>query len=245
MSVLAGWIGPAQRWAEFSNAWMQALEMKPRLKYFKMSEAMSFSGEFSGWSAESRDHRLKYLANLIQEYQLIGVGTAIPHDLYQDIFVGRTSKVFDVPYFLMFHALMAGIVTEFHNKQIDFERVDFVFDQQPGQMGGLGDEWIKFKNAAPKAIKSLLGDPPVFRSDETTLPLQAADMYAWFVRIWTAAEHRGETAPPAPWSPAGGTMNTVTWIWNRQQLQGAFNAVTNAKRLNVPVEIWPHEQTQP
>lgn len=238
MSVLAGWIGPAERWAAFSDEWHQALQMKPRLKYFKMSEAMSLSGEFSGWSTESRDHRLKYLANLIAEYQLIGVGTAIPHDLYQEIFVGRATKIFDVPYYLMFYALMAGIVTEFHRKQIIFERIDFVFDQQPGQMDRLSNGWAKFKEVAPAPVRTLLGDPPIFRSDETTLPIQAADMYAWYVRVWNAAEYHGQPAPPAPWAPAGGILNTVTWVWDRQQLQGAFDAVINANRLGVPVEIW-------
>ena len=43
-------------WAHFSDEWQQALEMKPRLDYFKMSKAMSFSRQLKCigrlWSLE-------------------------------------------------------------------------------------------------------------------------------------------------------------------------------------------------
>jgi Protein of unknown function (DUF3800) len=198
VSVLAGWIAPTWRWADFADEWKAALEMKPFLQYFKMSEAMSLSGQFSGWSEASRNFRIRYLANLIKEYGLIGVGTVVPHDLYQEIFVGRTRKDFDVPYFLMFHGLMAGIVSEFLRVRPDLEQIDFIFDDQPGQMAKLSAEWIKFKNVAPPQYKRLLGDPPIFRNDKTTLPLQAADMHAWYVRQLSIAELAGAPLPNAP-----------------------------------------------
>lgn len=236
VSVLAGWIGPAATWAAFADAWKEALEMKPFLQYFKMNEAMSLSGQFFGWTEESRDFRLRYLINLIQEYKLIGVGTVVPHAEYREVFFGRTDKSFDMPYHLMFHSLMSGIVTEF--SKYGLQQVDFVFDEQPGQMERMAVEWSKFKNAAPPQFKSLLGDPPAFRNDETTLPLQAADMYAWYVRAINKSAINGEPEPPAPWAPAGGTLNTVMWPWKRAGLERAYAALTEANRRGVPVEIW-------
>lgn len=210
--------------------------MKPFLEYFKMKEAMSLSGQFYGWTEESRDFRLRYLINLVQEYKLIGVGTVMPHADYQDVFLGRTNKIFDVPYHLMFHSLMSGIVTEFAKHGL--QQVDFVFDEQPGQMKSVQAEWSKFKNAAPPHFKVMLGDSPTFRNDETTVPLQAADMYAWHLRALYKAAITGEPEPRAPWAPAGGTLNTVTWPWQRAGLERAYAALTEANRRGVPVEIW-------
>ena len=210
--------------------------MKPFLKYFKMSEAMSLSGQFSGWTEESRDFRIRYLINLVKEHKLIGVGTTVPFADYRAVFHGKTDKTFDVPYFLMFHGLMAAIVTGF--SKFGLEKVDFVFDQQPGQMDRIPGEWVKWKKATPAQYQALIGDPPIFRDDKFTLPLQAADMYAWFLRVLSTAEMNGQPTPAAPWAPAGGVMDTVTWPWTRAGLERAYAALTEANRRGVPVEIW-------
>ena len=242
LCVLAGWIGPAHVWADFSDAWKEALDMKPRLNAFKMSEAMSFQGEFNGWSEESRTLRLRYLANLIKEHGLIAVGTTVPLEMYQRIFTGKTTdKAFDQPYFLMFHSLMAGIVQAFSNVRQDLERIDFIFDDQPGQMERMPVEWAKFKRVGPPSLTKYLGDPPIFRSDHATVALQAADMWAWYVRVWRSAELAGEHPPDAPWAPAGGVMDTVTWHFSEENLRGSFAALTEASRRGVPLEIWPHD----
>jgi hypothetical protein len=41
VSVLAGWMLPATKWAEFSNEWKAGLDMKPAIGYFKWSEYRS------------------------------------------------------------------------------------------------------------------------------------------------------------------------------------------------------------
>src|SRR4051812_20457247 len=86
VSVLGGWIAPAESWAAFAEAWQQALEMRPRLKYFKMTECMGLAGEFSGWSKESRDLRLRYLIKLIEEHNLLGVSGMIRTADYRRVF---------------------------------------------------------------------------------------------------------------------------------------------------------------
>jgi hypothetical protein len=63
-------------------------------------------------------------------------------------------------------------------------------------------------------------------------------MWAWYLRVLTTAEMSGQPAPTAPWAPAGGVMDTVTWHWTRPQLERAYAALTEANRRGVPVEIW-------
>jgi hypothetical protein len=242
VSILAGWIAPARSWASFADAWQLALDMKPRLRYFKMTECMGFGGEFSGWSKESRDQRLRYLIKLIEEHKLLGVGAAIRTSEYRKIFHNSPQKIFDVPYFLMIHGLMAGLVTPFTGIQealtAKAEKVDFVFDDQPDQMEKVLLAWSHFKEVAPESVKALLGDPPIFRNDMTTLPLQAADLHAWSLRAKLTAEINGEKYV-SPWGDAGDSINTATWAWTKGNLQITRAALDEASRLGRPAEIWP------
>jgi hypothetical protein len=242
VSVLAGWLAPAGSWAPFADEWQRGLEMKPKLKYFKMSECMGFGGEFSGWSRESRNQRLRYFVNLIEEYKLLGIGGVIPTAEYKRLFRNSPLKNFDVPYFLMFYGLMAGILSSLPEIQnaigATTERVDFVFDDQPGQMERALNAWAEFKEVAPENIKPLLGDPPIFRSDLMTLPLQAADLYAWHLRRQQTVEFTGEQYQ-SPWGNAGDTINTANWLWTTQNLEAMRDSLDEARRFGVPAQIWP------
>jgi hypothetical protein len=242
ISVLAGWIAPAASWTAFTDEWRQALEMKPRLQYFKMSECMGFGGQFSGWSRESRDLRLRYLVRLIEAHKLLGIGSVIPTADYRELFQNSPRRAFDVPYFLMFFGLMAGVATSFADIQnavsVKADRVDFFFYDQPDQMDKVISAWAHFKEAAPESARPLLGDPPRFRSDETTLPLQAADLYAWHLRSQYAADFKGEIYE-SPWGSSGDAINTVSFFWKKRDLEGVREALDNAIRLGRPVEIWP------
>jgi hypothetical protein len=66
--VLAGFIATVNEWTAFSDEWQESLEMRPRIKYFKMSEAMTFGGEFSGWSEQSRNDRVARLYRIIENH---------------------------------------------------------------------------------------------------------------------------------------------------------------------------------
>jgi hypothetical protein len=75
--AVAGFVSTAERWAAFSNEWQQLLAMTPRIRRFKMSEAMSLHGEFDGWRAEARDEKLQLLMGAIGEHTILGVGGAL------------------------------------------------------------------------------------------------------------------------------------------------------------------------
>jgi hypothetical protein len=44
--------------------------------------------------------------------------------------------------------------------------------------------WEYIKKYARPDVAALMGDTPIYRNDKTTLPLQAADLYAYWVRRW-------------------------------------------------------------
>jgi hypothetical protein len=47
--VLAGWVGPAEKWAPFSDEWQAILDMNPRVGPFKYSEPSEAVNGSGGW----------------------------------------------------------------------------------------------------------------------------------------------------------------------------------------------------
>jgi hypothetical protein len=83
VSVLGGWLDDSTKWAAFSDEWREALEMRPRLDYFKYNEAQTFSGQFSGWSERSRNERVRLLMSILAilaGHKPMGIASAVPHD---------------------------------------------------------------------------------------------------------------------------------------------------------------------
>src|SRR5260370_35664012 len=69
--VLAGFVSSAAGWAAFSEEWQAALDLEPKLDYFKMNEANLLIQQFSpdrGWTEVKRDDRLVALIRIIKKY---------------------------------------------------------------------------------------------------------------------------------------------------------------------------------
>jgi hypothetical protein len=48
--IFSALLGTAGDWATVTDLWRDVLDESPRIRYFKMSEAVGFSGEFHGLS---------------------------------------------------------------------------------------------------------------------------------------------------------------------------------------------------
>ena len=57
------------------------------------------------------------------------------------------------------------------------EPVNFVFDEE-SEKEKITSSWGLLKAAASPEIKKLMGTTPIYRRDEVTFPLQAADLLA-------------------------------------------------------------------
>jgi hypothetical protein len=66
------------------------------------------------------------------------------------------------------------------------EPIDFIFDNQ-NEKTAILNGWDLYRASAPERIHKLLGAMPRFEDDEQFLPLQAADMLAWWCRKWEKA----------------------------------------------------------
>jgi len=59
--VAAGWAAKPDAWLKISNSWRSALDSEPKVRYFKLNDALGLKGPFAGWSEVERDKKLRAL----------------------------------------------------------------------------------------------------------------------------------------------------------------------------------------
>jgi hypothetical protein len=84
-------------------------------------------------------------------------------------------------YFAGFQAMMLGLTWEQNQFGIDGP-VELIFDahsswKQPTRSWNITKQWTPFAQ-----VRALMRQPPSFRNSATTMPLQAADLLAYYVR---------------------------------------------------------------
>jgi Protein of unknown function (DUF3800) len=186
---LAAYINGAGPWIDFGEKWRAALYQAPKISYLKMAEAQNLSGQFRGWSATDRDHKILQLARVIEASRPWSVHCSISRSEYAKIVAPVAPYPLKQPYFSCFWGIMRT-AADYH-LQLDRSRpantwkvppLEFIFDEQ----GGLGADaalWYNWlKNSEEPDIARLLGDTPIFGDDKQMVALQAADMLAWHVR---------------------------------------------------------------
>jgi len=224
--VLGGWIGPAKEWKGFSDDWAEALWMKPRLEYFKLSEAQNLTGQFNGWSDQSRDERLSLLVKIIEQYKFRGVTNAIPYDAYKEVFGQLPDKGIQNPYFISLFSTVA-LLAGYYQRQGCAEPIDFIFDIQPGQVEIVTATWKRFIELAPPELRPLVGDYPLFRDDKITPPLQAADLAVGWSRQLADDHYYRRPGRPPPWGVELDVL-VLGRYWTKEmllELRGTLNLV--------------------
>jgi hypothetical protein len=63
------------------------------------------------------------------------------------------------------------------------EPIDFIFDNE-AEKESLVPYWNWIRDSFKPDIRKLICNCPIFRKDEDFMPLQAADLWAWWVRKW-------------------------------------------------------------
>lgn len=178
--VIAGYIASAEAWAAFSEEWQERLDMRPSMPYFKMVD-MAKSPE--------RLERAGWFYRVIENHAVAAVSCVLStSDLHRAVASTKWPShlerwdMYNNPYYLGFKAIMYELAHEARTLGIT-EPIDFIFDEDSEKRYTL-NMWDRLKLAGGPKIRPFLGDPPIYRNDQTTLPLQAADLYAWWVLKW-------------------------------------------------------------
>lgn len=182
MFVMAGYIATVEDWVSFSDEWQRLLDMRSphyrQINAFKMSEMAQSerSLEQSSWFYKIIEKHVKCaISCTVNIDDLVRSVNEFP---WPEWVTDR--KNFADPYFFGFR-IFAAEFASIQDKIGIAEPVDFVFDEHSHKAQCLtGRQWFMDDTAD----KSMIGDTPIFRKDENALPLQAADLYAYWVRDW-------------------------------------------------------------
>jgi hypothetical protein len=96
-----------------------------------------------------------------------------------------------------YYAAFRGIVDAFHDQRANManhgilpidEKVDFVFDER-SEKKFIISSWDDYLSRRDDAVRQHYGSTPRFEKDGDFLPLQAADLWAWWVREWYEEEN--------------------------------------------------------
>ncbi len=224
--VLAGYVASAEVWAAFSDDWHVALHATPGIWELKTKDAMALKGCFSGFTKAERDKKLCDLYQVIDKHVFFEVSAVIPMEPFTRIFRnGILPKKVASPYYHALPLLISNIAR--HQITIGMEeKIDFIFDERRIEQGKLLAIWDMVVETAPDDVKPMLGSTPNFKSDTDVLPLQAADMEAWWLRKRWRELLTGEPRLEYPWQPAA--IPGVTCEYTEEKLQESYGKIFQA-----------------
>ena len=170
--AVAGYGSSPEKWASFSSRWQHGLDGMLHGDPFKMSRANE------EWSEALQKERIGYFYDIIHEYVSHSISIVVDPRELKEVMTGFEDDRFADPYFFCFHFF---IIDATYRAVSENQHAEFVFDD--GRRTKIIDrEWSKFLDGAPQDIKSAIVGRPRFLDDRSHLPLQAADLKAWWVR---------------------------------------------------------------
>jgi hypothetical protein len=181
--ILGGFVATSERWNAFSDDWERSLSGAPWPKsaktlspVFKANWAIPRAGD-----PQVMDYLRRHYS-VIRDHKLHAVTVAIPLKAV-DWFVAMCDpqhKTWRNPYMWAMLGLMDTLVAEMRDRGAS-EPIDFIFDQRP-EKKHFTRHWNLHLENLP-TMREMFARAPVFESDDTTLPLQAADMWAGYSRL--------------------------------------------------------------
>ena len=185
--ILAGYIAQADQWTEFATEWQRALDLPPRIAYFKLREAIRKEGEFYGRPHEITQQKYALFRAIVERYVHAEFGVCFRLDHYREVF-GRIRGPLKNPFYFALLTLVGDVARSMDKLGLAREPIDFIFDNRVIEKEKLLDGWHQMlrylgEGDDPDGVLSIVFNPPSFQDDKEVLPLQAADMHATMVRL--------------------------------------------------------------
>jgi hypothetical protein len=190
--IVAGYVASLEDWNKFSPKWHDILKERPRLGYYRTSDALALESQFKHFDEKARNERITALASVIPN-TCSGVMASVSKADFKEFFTPSFNPIWDDPHYLCATYLIEHLCWDMHAIP-KLEKLDFIFDRQ-GKVG------LRFKAIYDVGIRpmSMLMFPFLgnvsHESKTEFLPLQAADMQAGWMRrsastiqTWTSAD---------------------------------------------------------
>jgi hypothetical protein len=203
---------------------------------------------------EETGERVVWHYRLIEKYAAAAICVAVPRQpLIRAVSDLRLPAGYANPYYLAWRALIR-VCLDWQYKAGTREPIDFIFDTQ-SEAFRLLLGWEGYQNNLPDDVKELVRNVPIFRHDDDFMPLQAADLLAWWMRrrysrLGTVLGH----SFPFPWQQGRDGPNMLQAEYTergiRTQLksdkEGYINSRTRVWRLSAEwveaLEAWKLRQ---
>jgi hypothetical protein len=218
--VLAGYLATAEQWRAFSTKWQEVLDMAPRMPYFKMSEARRLP-------REKRAERIGLFFSVIEEFISSGFSVMVPPDAITRVY-GTTDKFARHPFYCAFSILIPILGLNIDEFGLHCDDIELYFDDQMHEKDRMVKAWDWAKSNAtiesPK-LKRILNITPHFCDDKSLLPLQAADLHAWWIRRRYVERATGVGKMEAPWRSATTIKYMQVEVTEEQLRQREFRRI--------------------
>ena len=193
--VLAGLFASDETWVRFSDEWEAFLIAPPPLKYWKTTHAVNFRGQFTYWDRADRDAKLRQAVRIFDSYRFAMFAVIVDHADFQEILI----PVGLHPYPLLLQKLQIVLGTHLFDVGEANIPVEFIFDNHEFTSKVAAEAWSSFREFAPSRYKETIAKSPIFRDEKDAMPLQAADLLAWYIRKEIACHLTGKPKPDIPW----------------------------------------------
>ncbi len=185
--VLGGVVMSAGQWRRWQDDWIGVLRAPPAVEYFKASEVwernIAKESPFRLLSDEDRRRKVESLVDVTCEYQPKIFSCRIKwraFERFSNDYALSSGK--DSPYFWLYYGIITMCAYQVNHIEANPIPVDFVFDNQNKIGRRAKDYYHIFESSCSEEVQAVLGAEPKFDDERTAIPLQAADLVAWYRR---------------------------------------------------------------
>jgi hypothetical protein len=132
--AVGGYVAPIDEWSSFSQNWHAVLKERPKLGYYRTTEAVSLDGQFKGWTEPVRDTRIAKLASVIPAHNTWGVAAFLSKKEFDEFYTPNFRPEWNDPYYTCAIYLIESVCMALRMNHNPVTKIDFIFDEQ-GKVG--------------------------------------------------------------------------------------------------------------
>ena len=181
--VLGGVVLPSGWWEHLQPDWAGVLADSPSVPYFKASEVWDHKkGPFQDFTDDQRKQKVRALTEIICDLHPLALSVSVRWEVFLAFKESVALPVWaQDPYFFLFYRLLV-LAIQFGQRESNPTPIDFTFDEQNEAWKQVKVWYPQFQLRLAPELRGFLGREPEKADEKVCLPLQSADLFAWYTR---------------------------------------------------------------